>query len=95
MYWTVFCKVCKITLSEYFGQFGVILVVDGTRYKLVPANQIYTLGDEMEERLISYENVISNFTRYIIEAYLPISERRICEYVDSLERILKLFKEKL
>lgn len=79
-----------------------IIVVDGRRlgqrYELTPfkfnLSEERSQEDDMEERLISTENVISNFTNYILEAHLLIPEETVCHNADTLEQILKLAKKR-
>jgi len=100
-----FASFSRTTLSTYFEKTGVIIVIDGRklgrRYKLLPidywarkSRKTLSKYDEMEERLISRENVVPNFINYIIEAHLLISSNEICVHDTILARILHLAKER-
>jgi len=85
-------------ISEYLDGHGVIAVVDGRklgqRYRLIPIGwkEEWIENDEMEERFVSDRNVIPNFTKYLIEAYLLISKTIVCRHANTLEKILQLAK---
>jgi len=101
-----FSSFARSLSSSYLKRFEknvVIIVVNGERlgqrYQLVPFDYRIELyqndeDDEMEERLILDRNVIPNFTKYLIEAHLLISQNKICDYANIIERILQLAKEK-
>jgi len=96
-----FASFARSSSSSYFDKIGVIIVVDGKRlgqrYKFVPIDywkEKMIKYDEMEERLVSKEHVIPGFTDYIIEAYLLIRRKEICNHAAILERILKLAEER-